>query len=87
MKWSREARRTRAPPIVPRCSNASKPAFSVCAPKPVVTLFIPASGILGRIHDQRAMLAALYLLAAARDEETPNAISQEATAAEDFILV
>ena len=33
------------------------------------------------------MLAELYLLAAARDEETSNVISQEATAADDFILV
>jgi cAMP-dependent protein kinase regulator len=52
-----------------------------------VTLFLPAGGFLGLIHDHPAMLAELYLLAAARDEETSNVISQEATAAEDFILV
>jgi cAMP-dependent protein kinase regulator len=64
-----------------------RPGADVYASEPVVSLFLPASGFLGLIHDHPAMLAELYLLAAARDEETSNVISQEATAAEDFILV
>jgi cAMP-dependent protein kinase regulator len=64
-----------------------RPGADVVAAEPVVTLFLPAGGFLGLIHDHPAMLAELYLLAAARDEETSNVISQEATAAEDFILV
>ena len=64
-----------------------RPGADVYAAEPVVTLFLPAGGFLGPIHDHPAMLAELYLLAAARDEETSNVISQEATAAEDFILV
>jgi cAMP-dependent protein kinase regulator len=64
-----------------------RPGADVVAAEPVVTLFLPASGFLGLIHDHPAMLAELYLLAAARDEETSNVISQETTAADDFILV
>jgi cAMP-dependent protein kinase regulator len=59
----------------------------VIALHPTVTLYLPASDFMGLIRAHPAILAELYHLAIARDEETKIIIEEEASIAEDFVLV
>lgn len=59
----------------------------VIALHPTVTLFLPASDFMALVHDHPAILKELYMLAVQRDEETASIIQEDASAAEDFVLV
>jgi CRP-like cAMP-binding protein len=59
----------------------------VIAVHPTVTLYLPSVDFMSLIREHPAILAELYHLAVARDEETQIIIEQEASAAEDFVLV
>ena len=64
-----------------------KSECEVVALHPTVTLFLPAEDFMGLIHDHPSILAELYLLAVARDEEHTSIMAEEASAAENFVLI
>jgi CRP-like cAMP-binding protein len=68
--------------ILRRPSNAD-----VIAACPTVTLHLPRDRFLELIRQHPAILAELYDLAVKRDEETTSIVGQEATAADEFVLV
>ncbi len=59
----------------------------VIAGCPTVTLHLPRDRFLELIKQHPAILAQLYELAIKRDEETSTIVAQEATAADDFVLI
>ncbi len=59
----------------------------VIAGCPTVTLHLPRDRFLELIKQHPAILAQLYELAIQRDEETSSIVAQEATDANDFVLV
>lgn len=59
----------------------------VIAACPTVTLHLPRDRFLDLIHKHPAILAELYELAIKRDEETSSIVGQEATDADDLVLV
>jgi CRP-like cAMP-binding protein len=59
----------------------------VIALQPTVTLFLPMESFLGLVYEHPAILAQLYVLAVRRDEETTSIIQEEASVAEDFVLL
>lgn len=59
----------------------------VIAVHPTVTLYLPTNDFMDLIRAHPAILAELYHLAVARDEETKSIMEEEASVAEDFILV
>jgi cAMP-dependent protein kinase regulator len=59
----------------------------VIAACPTVTLHLPRDRFLELIKEHPAILAKLYELAIQRDEETSSIVAQEATDADDFVLV
>ena len=68
--------------ILRRPSNAD-----VIAACPTVTLHLPRDRFLELIRQHPAILAELYDLAIKRDEETTSIVGQEATEADEFVLV
>ncbi len=59
----------------------------VIANCPTVTLHLPRERFLELIKEHPAILAQLYELAIKRDEETSTIVAQEATDADEFILI
>jgi cAMP-dependent protein kinase regulator len=59
----------------------------VIANCPTVTLHLPRERFLELIKQHPAILAQLYELAIRRDEETSTIVAQEATDADDFVLI
>ena len=59
----------------------------VIALHPTVSLFLSTEQFMGLLDDHPVILAHLYVLAVKRDEETRNAIQEEAFVAEDFVLL
>jgi CRP-like cAMP-binding protein len=59
----------------------------VIAVHPTVTLYLPSGDFMDLIRAHPAILAELYHLAVQREEETNNIIAEEASVAEDFVLV
>jgi CRP-like cAMP-binding protein len=59
----------------------------VIAVHPTVTLHLPTNDFMGLIRAHPTILAELYHLAVTRDEETQHIMEEEASVAEDFILV
>jgi CRP-like cAMP-binding protein len=59
----------------------------VTARLPTVTLHLPREGFLDLIRRHPTLLAELYQLAIQRDEETSSIVAQEATLADDAVLV
>jgi cAMP-dependent protein kinase regulator len=59
----------------------------VIASCPTVTLHLPRDRFLDLIKQHPAILGELYELAVKRDEETSTIVAQEATEADDFVLV
>jgi cAMP-dependent protein kinase regulator len=59
----------------------------VIAACPTVTLHLPRDRFQELIKEHPAILAKLYELAVQRDEETSSIVAQEATDADDFVLV
>jgi cAMP-dependent protein kinase regulator len=59
----------------------------VTAKLPTVTLHLPRDRFLELVQRHPALLAELYQLAVKRDEETSSIVAQEATAADDAVLV
>jgi cAMP-dependent protein kinase regulator len=59
----------------------------VTARLPTVTLHLPREEFLDLIRRHPALLAELYQLAIQRDEETSSIVAQEATLADDAVLV
>ena len=59
----------------------------VIAVHPTVTLYLPSTEFMGLIRAHPTILAELYQLAVTRDEETKIIIEEEASVAEDFVLV
>jgi signal-transduction protein with cAMP-binding, CBS, and nucleotidyltransferase domain len=68
--------------VLRRPANAN-----VTAKLPTVTLHLPRDRFLDLIQRHPALLAELYQLAVKRDEETSSIVAQEATAADDAVLV
>ena len=68
--------------VLRRKSNAD-----VIAAHPTVTLHLPAEEFQAIIKQHPMLLAELYGLAVQRDEETSRIVAQEATEAEDFVLL
>ncbi|MBI3202369.1 MAG: cyclic nucleotide-binding domain-containing protein [Myxococcales bacterium] len=60
---------------------------SVIAACPTVTLHLPRDRFLELIKEHPAILGELYELAIKRDEETSSIVAQEATEADDFVLL
>jgi len=59
----------------------------VVAVHPTVTLFLASERFTALIHEHPTILAELYELAVKRDDETRSVVAQEATSADDYILV
>ncbi len=59
----------------------------VIAVHPTVTLFLPSGDFMALIRAHPAILAELYHLAVQREEETNSIMAEEASLAEDFVLV
>ncbi len=68
--------------VLRRPSNAD-----VVAVHPTVTMHLPRDRFLEIIKQHPAILAQLYELAVKRDEETSSIVAQEATEADDFVLI
>ena len=68
--------------VLRRPANAN-----VTAKLPTVTLHLPRERFLELVQRHPALLAELYQLAVKRDEETSSIVAQEATAADDAVLV
>ncbi len=68
--------------VLRRPSNAD-----VVAEHPTVTLHLPRDEFLDLIKAHPEVLAELYELAVKRDEETRSLVAQEATDAEEFVLL
>ncbi|MCA9596134.1 MAG: cyclic nucleotide-binding domain-containing protein [Myxococcales bacterium] len=68
--------------VLHRASSAD-----VIANCPTVTLHLPRDRFLDLIKKHPAILAQLYELAIKRDEETTSLVAQEATEADDYVLV
>ncbi len=68
--------------VLRRPSNAD-----VIAASPTVTLHLPRDRFLDLIKEHPAILGQLYELAIKRDEETSSIVAQEATDANDFVLI
>jgi len=64
-----------------------KASADVIAIHPTITLFLSTEQFMGLLHEHPAILAHLYVLAVHRDEETRNIIQEEASVAEDFVLI
>ncbi|MCC6663224.1 MAG: cyclic nucleotide-binding domain-containing protein [Polyangiaceae bacterium] len=60
---------------------------NVIAACPTVTLHLPRDRFLELIKEHPAILGELYELAVKRDEETSSIVAQEATEADDFVLL
>ncbi|MBX3125498.1 MAG: cyclic nucleotide-binding domain-containing protein [Polyangiaceae bacterium] len=60
---------------------------NVVAACPTVTLHLPRDHFQELIRQHPAILAQLYELAVKRDEETTTIVAQEATEADDFVLI
>jgi cAMP-dependent protein kinase regulator len=59
----------------------------VMAVHPTVTLFLASERCNSIIHEHANILRELYELAVKRDDETRSVVAQEATSADDYILV
>jgi cAMP-dependent protein kinase regulator len=59
----------------------------VVAVHPTVTLYLASEHFTSLIHEHPTILAELYELAVKRDDETRSIVAQEATSADDYILV
>ncbi|GAC1588247.1 MAG: hypothetical protein NVS3B20_16210 [Polyangiales bacterium] len=59
----------------------------VIAVYPSVTLHLPTTGLHEILRAHPTLLAQLYDLAVKRDEETSSVVAQEATSADDYVLV
>jgi cAMP-dependent protein kinase regulator len=57
------------------------------AAHPTVTLFLPSTELVSLTESHPTILARLYLLAIAHDEEERSIMSAEASQAEDFDLI
>ena len=68
--------------VLRRPSNAD-----VIATNPTVTLHLPRDRFLDLIKQHPAILGQLYELAVKRDEETSSIVAQEATDANDYVLI
>ncbi len=68
--------------VLRRPSNAD-----VIASSPTVTLHLPRDRFLDLIKQHPAILGQLYELAIKRDEETSSIVAQEATDANDYVLI
>lgn len=68
--------------VLHRASSAD-----VIANCPTVTLHLPRDRFLDLIKKHPAILAQLYELAIKQDEETTSLVAQEATEADDYVLV
>jgi CRP-like cAMP-binding protein len=65
-----------------------RPAMSdVIAVHPSVTLHLSGNGFHEMLRQHPRLLAELYDLAVKRDEETSSVVAQEATSADDYVLV
>ncbi len=64
-----------------------KASADVIAIHPTITLFLSTEQFMGLLNEHPAILAHLYVLAVHRDEETRNIIQEEASVAEDFVLI
>ncbi|MBL8608421.1 MAG: cyclic nucleotide-binding domain-containing protein [Myxococcales bacterium] len=67
-----------------------KASADVAAVHPTVTLHLPREDFMALIRDHPAILAGLYLLAVARDEETKNVLTMSTTTvaeADEYVLV
>jgi cAMP-dependent protein kinase regulator len=65
-----------------------KAMADVVAVHPTVTLHLPKSDFIGLIKDHPAILAGLYLMAIARDEETSTVLETSTTnVSDDYVLV
>ncbi|MEO7094265.1 MAG: cyclic nucleotide-binding domain-containing protein [Polyangiales bacterium] len=65
-----------------------RPAMSdVVAVHPSVTLHLSGNGFHEMLRQHPRLLAELYDLAVKRDEETSSVVAQEATSADDYVLV
>lgn len=59
----------------------------VIATCPLVTLYLPATELMGLALDHPAVLAQLYTRAVAHDEEARAILEEEVSVAEDFVLL
>jgi cAMP-dependent protein kinase regulator len=59
----------------------------VVAVHPTVTLFLSADKFMPLIREHPAILVELYQLAIRREEETTGLVAQEATTADDYVLI
>ena len=59
----------------------------VLAKVPTITLHLPRDGFFDLVKEHPAVLGQLYALAVRRDEETTSLVAQEASSAEDCLLL
>jgi cAMP-dependent protein kinase regulator len=64
-----------------------KASAEVVATHPTVTLHLPAEQFMAVIKDHPSILLELYQLAVERDELTSSIIAEEASVAENFVIV
>ena len=64
-----------------------KASADVIALHPTITLFLSTEQFMGLLNEHPAILAHLYVLAVHRDEETRTILQEEASVAEDFVLI
>ena len=59
----------------------------VVAVHPTVTLYLASEAFMPLVHEHPTVLGTLYELAVRREEETRSIVAQEATDADDYVLV
>lgn len=65
-----------------------KPASAdVIARTPTVTLYLPRDGFLDLVKEHPTLLSKLYEIAVKRDQETSTILAQEATVADDYVIL